>query len=393
MRVTLVSPYDPDPSVSEDRGGHVGGVERVFAEVSQDLARRGHEVTVVCSTDGRGGMSRTDGLRTVRRHRWTTVFRDPVVRLHRELGDDADIVHVPATYPFTTTSVLRTADRLGVPSVLDFHFEPRPSSRLGRVAARTYRWVAPRAYRRADAVMVRSMAYGRKAPSLAKVPQDRWYVVPNGIDTDRFRPDGPAADGDYLLFVGRLVPYKGLEVLIRAVARRPPGIPLRVAGDGPLRARLERLAKRLRADVEFLGYVPEEDLAGLYRGARATVLPSVNGQEAFGITLLESMACGTPVVASDLPGVADVARQGGTVAPPGDTSALAARVLEAVDDNELPRGPQLAQRIHERYSWHAVAGRMLDVYRAVLGDEPAPQGVEHSQEVKGDAHPRRRAVL
>ncbi len=387
MRITLVSPFDPTPGVAADRAGHVGGVERVFAEVARDLAGRGHDVTVVCSTDGPGGRTHSDGVRKVRRHRWSTLFRDPVVRLHRDLTDDADVVHVPATYPFTTTSVLRRADRLGVPSVLDFHFEPSPPSAAGRAAARVYRWFAPSAYRRADAVVVRSMAYGRRAPSLAKVPERRWHVVPNGIDTDRFRPDGHGSSGDYLLFVGRLVPYKGLEVLLRAMARRPPGLPLVVAGDGPLRQPLEHLAARLRVDARFLGYVPDDELPGLYRGARATALPSVNGQEAFGITLLESMACGTPVVASDLPGVADVARLGGLVAPPGDASLLAARIEDVLDGAHGPRGRELADRIRRRFSWHAVAGRMLDVYRDVVDGPGGATGREVTTDADPGGHP------
>lgn len=388
MRITLVSPYDPDPRVTADEGGHVGGVERVFAEVSKDLATRGHEVTVVCSTEGQRGRTHSDGVRTVRRPRWGTLFRDPVVRLHRELTDDADVVHVPATYPFTTTSVLRRADRLGVPSVLDFHFEPQPPSTAGRVAARIYRSFAPRAYQRADAVVVRSMAYGRRAASLADVPESRWHVVPNGVDTERFTPDGPVgSDDDYLLFVGRLVPYKGLEVLLRALARRPPGIPLLVAGDGPLRARLERLAKRLRVDARFLGYVPEDDLPPLYRGARVTVLPSVNSQEAFGITLLESMACGTPVVASDLPGVATVAGVGGLVAPPRTPSALGARIRDVLDGAEVPRGRALADRVRRLFSWHAVTGRMLEVYRVATGGRPAAVRPEVSTDADSGRHP------
>lgn len=286
--------------------------------------------------------------------------------LTRRIPYTSEIVHVAATYPFTTPAVLRRAHRLGIPAVLDFHFEPHLDSTLGRMAAKAYGHVGPPSYALADAVVVRSLSYAARSPSLAGIPQERFEVVPNGIDPQRFNPDGPLRRGDYLLFVGRLVPYKGLEILLQALAMAKARHPLLVVGDGPLRGALEAQARRLRLDVQFLGHVPDADLPALYRGARLTVLPSVNKQEAFGITLAESMACGTPVVASALPGVEEVARLGGLVAPPGDVAALASKIREALEPGRLVRGAALAARVHAVYSWDAVTDRLLDVYAKVL---------------------------
>ncbi|MBI2077536.1 MAG: glycosyltransferase family 4 protein [Euryarchaeota archaeon] len=384
MRVTLVSPFDPHGA---PEGAHVGGVERVYAELSHRLSARGHEVTLVSTTDGSQPDPRP-GVRVVQDRRRLTVLRTPVARLARHVTGDADIVQVPATYPFTTPPVLRRARRLGVPSVLDFHFEPVPGSAFGRVAADWYQRFGPRSYALADAVLVRSLAYARSAASLAHVPDSRWRVVPNGVDHLRFRPDGPRRPGDYLLFVGRLVPYKGLEVLLEALRLLVAPPRLVVAGDGPERQRWQRLAQALRVDVEWLGRVPEEDLAPLYRGARAAVLPSVSRQEAFGITLLESMACGTPVVASDLPGVAEIARLGGVTAPPGDAMALA-RTLRRLLHGSPERGPALATRIHGTFSWDAVVDRVLAVYKEVVGG-PA---FDSPEEVRAVAYPGHHALL
>lgn len=361
MRITLVCPYDPSPARADTARAVVGGVERVFAEVSRRLAGRGHDVTMLCTTDGPGGVRQQDGVAFVRAPRRGTVLRDPVARLASRLQGDADVVHVAATYPFTTPSVLRRSHALGVPAILDFHFEPTPGGAFGRLALGVYRsaWTSP--YSLATLVLVRSLSYGRAAPSLGRVPEARWRVLPNGIDPTRFCPAGPRAEGDYILFVGRLVPYKGVEVLLRALALLRPGLPLRVVGDGPLRPGLEAMARRLGVAVEFLGHLPDERLPELYRGARLTVLPSVTGQEAFGISLIESMACGTPVVASDLPGVAEVARVGGRVAPPGDAHALAGQVRLALEAG-TERGAPLARRVHAAYSWDVVADRLLAVY-------------------------------
>lgn len=363
MRVTLVCPYDPSPARADAAAAVVGGVERVFAEVSRQLAERGHEVTLLCTTDGAAGRSRQEGVGFVRVSRRGTVLRDPVARLASHVPADADVVHVAATYPFTTPSVLRRSHALGLPAVLDFHFEPAPGGALGRAALGLYRKVGTPPYRLADAVLVRSLSYGRASPSLGGVPESRWRILPNGIDPARFRP-GREAPGDHLLFVGRLVPYKGVEVLLEALALLRPAPPLWIVGDGPLRGRLEERARHLRLPVRFLGRVEDGELPALYRGARLTVLPSVTGQEAFGISLIESMACGTPVVASSLPGVAEVARVGGLLAPPGDARALADRLRQALEGH-LERGAPLARRVHAAYSWDVVADRLLSVYAEV----------------------------
>lgn len=390
MRITLVSPFDPQPPTVSGQEANVGGVERVFAEVARRLAGRGHDVTLLCSTDGPAGRAVEGGVSVVREHRRMTLFRAPVCTLTRRLPYTADIVHVAATYPFTTPAVLQRAHKLGIPSVLDFHFEPQLESRLGRLAAQAYQRVGPPRYALADAVMVRSLSYAARSPSLANIPKERLHVVPNGLDPERFRPGGPYRKGDYLLFVGRLVPYKGLDVLLDALAIAKVPHPVLIVGDGPLRTSLEAKARRLKLDVHFLGRVADADLPPLYRGARLTLLPSVNGQEAFGISLVESMACGTPVLASALPGVEEVARLGGLTSPPGDVAALAAQLKAAIEPGRLPRGPALAAKAHRLYSWDAVADRMIDVYTQVLARRRDPLA---RPEVMPNAHPGGHSVL
>jgi glycosyltransferase involved in cell wall biosynthesis len=387
MRVNLVSPVDPFPLEADGAKAHLGGVERVLGEVAVRLARRGHDVTVLTSTDRWWGDTKERGLDLRRVRRRLEVLRAPVAGLSLHLDREAELVHVPATYPFTTSPVLRRAHRMGLPSVLDFHFEPSPPGRIGRYGAFAYRRWGPRAYNLAQAVLVRSRAYAEAAPSLERVPRRRWRVVPNGIDPAHFRPDGPRRDAGDLLFVGRLVPYKGVDVLLEAIARLRPRPRLVVAGDGPLRKQLQAKAGHHYIDVEFLGRVDDAELPALYRGAAATVLPSVNRQEAFGIALVESMACGTPVVASDLPGVGDVARLGGLVAPPRDPDALAAQLRRILDpDFALPRGAELARKAHAAYSWDAVTDRIEAVY-AEAARMPDDMGAAPV------AHPGREPVL
>lgn len=385
MHVSLVTPYDPCPADRGDKGGILGGVEQVYAQFARHLFERGHEVSLVCSTAGPGGTTLEDGIQMIRVPRRGALFRDPVVRLAPHIPRTCDLVQVAATYPFTTPFVLRHAKRMGIPTILDFHFEPHVGSLLGRAATWAYRAWGPRSYRSADTVLVRSHSYGENARSLDTLDQNDWRELPNGVDTRRYHPIGDIASRDYLLFVGRLVPYKGLDVLIRALARNPLPLPLYIAGDGPLRKKLEALAHHLDADVQFLGRVPDDRLPSLYQHAALTVLPSVNRQEAFGITLVESMACGTPVVASDLPGVRDVAARGGLLAPPGDAAALSNQLHSALVPGNLERGPDLAKKIHPLYSWEAVTDRLLEIYQEVLDTPPRrTKGGTHHTHPVGD---------
>lgn len=365
MRVALVSPYDPFPGA---RDGYIGGVERVFGEFAVHLDRLGHDVSIICSArpDSLGPGQEPAGIEMLRVPRRGTVMRAPVASLAPHLPEDADIVHVPATYPFTTPAVIRRAQRLRIPCVLDFHFEPDPATTVGRAAAAAYRRVGPPSYQGAQTVMVRSLAYGRAAQSLSQVPPARWRVVPNGIDPQRFHAPGQRGDGGYLLFVGRLVPYKGVDVLLRALAQLPDAPPLWIAGDGPSRDELQQTAGRLGVDVRFLGAVDDDRLPDLYANARFTVLPSVGRQECFGITLLESMACGTPVIASALPGVEEIARRGGLVFTPGDPASLARTLQMALAHDVLPAGPRLAQEIHREFDWDAIAQRVHGVYEETI---------------------------
>lgn len=371
MRATLVSPYDPEPAASAREQGHVGGVEKALSNLSQGLADRGHDVTLLCSTETNAPDQERNGVRILRKQRQGTLFRDPIVHLAPSIPQGTDIVHVAATYPFTTPTTLAYAAKQNIPTVLDFHFEPSPNNALERVGAFAYRLVGPRSYDTAHTVLVRSKEYARNARTLGSIPEHRWKVLPNGIDPDRFHATNGATDGEYILFVGRLVPYKGLSTLLDALDHDPPDLPLKIAGEGPLRDTLEKQAGSIQADVRFLGYVEDEALPSLYRGARLTVLPSINRHEAFGITLLESMACGTPVLASQLPGVQDVARVGGALATPGDAEDLAHQLNHAIEHEDLPRGSTLAARVHERYAWSSISQSLEEVYESVLQEPPA----------------------
>ena len=168
-----------------------------------------------------------------------------------------------------------------------------------------------------------------------------------------------------VLYVGRLHRQKGVDTLVRAVPLLPPDVPVTLAGDGPERAALEKLAARLGvADrVRVTGFLPHRQVPELLAGAAVAVLPS--RYEELGTALVEAMAAGRPVVASAVGGIPELVRDGvdGLLVPPGEPVALATAVRALLAD------PQLAARLgsHGRdrvaeHDWARLAARVLEIY-------------------------------
>jgi glycosyltransferase involved in cell wall biosynthesis len=213
----------------------------------------------------------------------------------------------------------------------------------------------PRVLQAARRVVAVSEFTRRELVDLLGVPEERIRVIPNAVD-DTFTADGPAAGGDYVLAVGTLEPRKNLPRLIEAASR--VGVELRVVGErgwGGVEAGGD--------GVRWLGRVPDEELARLYRGARCVAYPSV--YEGFGIPVLEAMACGAAVVTSRGGATEEVADGAAVLVDPLDASEIAAGIERAAADRDA-----LGRRGIERaraFSWRDVAGATVAVYREAAG--------------------------
>ena len=274
---------------------------------------------------------------------------------------DADLVVIHEPNPVALVSVVLGRPR--APLLVWFHREVvRPKWRYWLF----YRPFLRAVLRRAVWILVASPELARCAVELRDF-RHKCVVVPYGVDTSRLKPT-PAVQAraaafreqhrtPILLFVGRFVPYKGVDVLLRAVDGLD-AITLLV-GDGPLRATLEHQARELRLSrVRFLGQVSDRALTALYHAADVFVLPSVTRAEAFGVVQLEAMACGVPVVSTDLPsGVPWVNQHGktGLVVPPGDVDALRQALQTLLTDRR--RRKALGEYARERERFLKVAAR------------------------------------
>jgi glycosyltransferase involved in cell wall biosynthesis len=216
----------------------------------------------------------------------------------------------------------------------------------------------PRIARAATAIIAVSEFTKREVVELLGVPDKKVSVIPNAVSS-AFRPDGPASDGDYVLAVSTLEPRKNLDTLASAFARSDlEGCELRIVGAHGWGG-VEVNGGRVRR----LGFVSDEELARLYRGARCVAY--VSRYEGFGLPVLEALACGAPVVAADLPPIREFANGAAITVDPDDPEAIAAALEQAVAGGGAP--PEQRLQAAAGYGWERTAAATAAVYRQAAG--------------------------
>lgn len=373
-----------------------GGQSHVVHHLSDSLARRGHEVTVLAlhrHPRDRESLLATERFayrpELVRMPRTRGYLHDTIfTRAIRRLADsgDYDLVHAHMLYP-EGRCALRALRRIGVPLVVTGHGEDiqiDPACgygiRLDRRIDRKVREVLTSA----DALIAIGEAMKREMVDAGAEPS-RVNVIHNGFHVPRpgeassSAPRDAAGDRGYLLSAGRLVRKKGYDLLLHAMRRvvdRHPSARLVIAGEGPERGALERLAVdlSLSGHVELAGFVAGGALAALYAGAMLFVCPS--RWEPLGLVNLEAMACGLPVAAFRIDGIPEIVKHGesGLLAEPEDARDLAAVILRLMEDGSLRERMSCAAREAVRpFEWEAVAGRHEQLYARVLGSRTRSQ--------------------
>jgi len=262
--------------------------------------------------------------------------------------DGVDVLHCPTH---------RAPVRSSVPLVVTLHDiavlrHPELFNRWTRSYSRV---VLPRVARAAQLVIAASEFTRGELLSLLDVPEEKVRVIPHAVGAP-FVADGDAAFGDYVLTVGTLEPRKNLDRLVDGFERAGGlnGSRLLVAG---MRGWGEVDVAGHR--VQQLGFVPDDELARLYRGARCVAY--LSAYEGFGLPLVEAMACGAPVVAANAGSAPEVTGGAAVLVDPSDPDAIAAGLAEAVDRREELRALGLERA--QAFSWDAVARATVDVYR------------------------------
>lgn len=289
----------------------VSGISRCVGELSSGLRRRGHHVDVISSASMpriKLGEYRFSSMLAY----WPRIARElrryDVVNLHGPVPTLSDVFLLSA----------RTMAKGHCPPIVYTHHCAIDIGRLKR-ACRAYNSMHLALSSLADAVVTSSEWYAEPLKGPDRPPVE---VIPWGVDTavtgHEPRTQGPLR----VLFVGQMRPYKGVDVLLRAVANLPE-VELTLVGNGAHLWEYQRLTRTLQAsNVKFLGRLPDEMLRAEYASNDVIVLPSTTHAEAFGLVVLEGMAYGCVPVVSNLPGVRDLAAGVGMVVPSGDSYEL-----------------------------------------------------------------------
>lgn len=391
---------------------HPGGIERCMADLCDALAQRGVAVAALAHAEPGAGSS---SLRAPAGYDVTLAachgrllyapmspgFPAALARAVRGFRPDLLHLHVPNTSAF---SALWLPSVRRLPWIVHWHADiPRDSRHtLLRLAYHLYRPWEQALLRRAAAVIATSTPYAESSAALSAW-REKTRVIPLGIaarpTAERMDEDpAPAMQNEdgvvanaapsdsrplRVLSVGRLSYFKGVDVLLRAIARVDDAR-LEVIGDGECLPELERLARELRIDqrVTFRGRVDMDEagasvIDAACRAADVFCLPSTDRAESFGLVLLEAMRARLPVVASAIAGsgVGYVVRDGetGLLVPPGDADALAASLRRLAADPALRRRLAAAgqQRWREEFTLDRAADRTLALYESVLATGPA----------------------
>jgi glycosyltransferase involved in cell wall biosynthesis len=300
------------------------------------------------------------------------LFTAVVPRLRHQIaeGRDFDLIDAHYFYPDGVAAVM-LGRALGRPVVVTARGSDLNIIAEHAVPRRWIRWAA----RRAAGLVTVSSGLKRRLVTLG-TPAERVRMLRNGVDLARFRPvDREAFRRDLglsapiLLAVGNLVALKRHRLLVEALVQLP-GVDLVIVGEGPERGAIERLARarKLADRVHLLGHVPQDRLPEIYSAADLLLLPSE--REGWPNVLLESMACGTPVVVSDIDGFADIvaAPEAGRILEKTTPQTLACAVRELL---AAPPARADTRRYAEQFDWQSTTRGQIELFRQICASGPS----------------------
>ena len=325
---------------------HIGGVEKVVQQLGEGLAQRGHSVTVLAC----GGKRKEEEINGVKVLRTKTTFKITGIPfslgfpfLYRKLASTADIIIHHYPNPVGEFSELLFSS--SKPKVVLYHSDVVRQKLLKPL----YAFETHLFLKRAQVIIATSPNYVETSPVLKEF-KGKVRIIPLAVNTDFFTPEGPihpfleklrSQGRKICLYVGRLAYYKGLKYLIRAAVELPDDLLVVIVGEGEEKEKLLRLREELHLEskVLFRPPVKDEELPSLYRGAGVFVLPSIARSEAFGLVAIEAMACGVPVITTEIgtgTSYYNVHGETGLVVKPRDSGELSKAIKEVFANSDLP---------------------------------------------------------
>ena len=380
MRIIQVSPWFYP---------HFGGVESHVQTLSKKLTEKNIEVLILTSRYSRElpETELIDNLRVIRVKTLSTLFDTPITpALKRELENiDFDIVHAHLPPPLSAYYASKISWKKKRPFILTYHCDMEiPIPVLGKFIVRFYEKTLGKAtIARTRKIVVTTKSYSATSRMLWNKEE---IVIPSCVDVNLFKPAEESENTEpsirkilniednkkIILFVGRLVRHKGIEHLIEAMRFLDDNVVLIIAGKGEHKKILVNLARlhNLEQRIRFISIPNLKFLIKLYQSTDIFVLPSVTRLEAFGLVTLEAMACGKPVIVSNVPGVRDVitAEYNGLLFETMNARDLADKINQLVKDDDLSieLGKNGRKTVLEKYNWNIIIEEYVKLYNSVI---------------------------
>jgi glycosyltransferase involved in cell wall biosynthesis len=349
-----------------------GGIERYSQILCTGMRDRGIDIEVVAASQSErtSRVDEVDGIKVHRLGVWANVRGAPITPrtpgVLRELAPKFDLVHHNFPNPWVELCHLAVCGR--AKTLVTYHSDIFRQ----KILLQLYRPWVHKFLERTSAIIATSPNYISSSPFLSRY-RERCHSIPLPVTAPPLSPGADIAEikehyGNFVLFVGRLVYYKGLEYLIKAMVALP-NIQLIISGRGPLEGKLRKLAHKLGIEgrVHFLGRVDDEDLQRLHVASFCFVLPSVFRSEAFGMVLGEAMSYGTPVISTELgTGTSFINQDGktGFVVPPANVEALVEKI-ELLHGNEGLRselGVNAKERVTKEFNKEQMIEKTVALY-------------------------------
>ncbi|MEI6316773.1 MAG: glycosyltransferase [bacterium] len=352
----------------------IGGIETTLRQITQGLSSR-HDMNILCCT--RKGSSSVEKIDTANVYRtasfgvfWGMPISLDFFRTFKKVSQDADVI--VSHYPFPLFDIALFLYRPQKPLVVHYHCDVYRQ----RMVMPIINFFVNFSLRRAKKIIVESPNILNSSPTL-RAYKDKCVVVNCGIEKDRFSSvskekieECKKKYGDFVLFVGRLSPYKGVEYLIRAMKDIDKN--LVIVGDGEEKEKLIALSLELGLEnkIHFISHQSFEDLNTMYCACYIFVLPSIYRSEALGLVLLEAMFAGKPVISTELgtgTSYVNMDNETGFVVPPMDSESLHTAIKKIYSDNDLYN--RFSKNAHERVVNHFniedMTKKTNDVYTSV----------------------------
>ena len=357
-----------------------GGVENYVYYSTKEMVKLGHHVTVICANEPH--LKKEDIIEGIKVKRLS--YFGKIANTNITLGlpfallnENFEIIHTHIPTPWSADWSKIISKHKKKPLIITYHNDIIGEGITSHIANFYNSTALKSLLNNADKIIITQHNYLYSSPYLEKY-EDKIAVIPNGVDIEKFKPLEVKKERNMIFFLSLLDEfhkYKGLDYLLKAlkiVKDEISDVKLVIGGKGALMDYYMEMADNmgLKDNVEFHGFIPDEKIVEYYCRSSVFVLPSISAkQEGFGIVALEALACGTPVISTEIVGVAaDVKNSGsGIIVPPQDIDNLVKAIIKILNDEKShTMGLKGRELVKNKYTWSRVAKMTENIYQEFL---------------------------